>query len=618
MNIQMNSISSTGLYPKGVMLRNGILHICLEAEGDNSVLNIFDVNKNPVKSIEFKELNRLGRLYFGDFTVGKTKTLLYTISKDDKRLNDLYMRDYEGDCEFGFPVEAEKVFYKVKDDTYEWEQDTCPNISYSDSIFYLMHVRGFTMHSSSKVKGKGTFRGVAEKADYLKDLGVTGIEMMPVCSLKATDLKPSTYGVAPSKTAKKLNYWGYQECFYYCLNKNLSYSKDSSKEFKDMVKELHSKGLEVILQFYFPNEVKRIEIIDILTFWKQEYHVDGFHLKGDNIPKIMIAEDSALKDCKIIYDFLDDYELGDLIKENRFASYTEDYMYDMRRFLKGDEGLTEICLRYMRGGQNKAANIRYFTNYSGFTLKDLVSYERKHNEDNGENNLDGNDYNLSWNCGAEGETRKTAITNLRTQQIKNALTLLFTTNAAPLIYMGDEFGNSQKGNNNPYCQDNEITRLNWNDSKKNQAIYDFAKKIISIRREYKCLHPNDGYRMMDTISCGYPDLSYHGEEAWKPDLYSYNRHVGLLYCRDYEGKKNSYLYLAINMHWEEHSFALPNMPKGLKWKEVISTGENRGAEVMLNNFEEESKITLVPRSILILETEGNVEVNSADKKRKKK
>ena len=610
---EVKRIDSKYVYPKGVTLKDGILHVCLEKKGSTFGIVLFDKSKAELFRFDMSSANRIGRLYYADFDLGKTKKVLYRIFSDDKFISDPYMKDYEGDNKFGFPVDEEKAYFIAEDSSYDWENDKNPQIAFNESYMYLMHVRGFTKHASSKVNGKGCFSGVAEKADYLKDLGINCIEMMPVTELKKSEKKV----IDPTGNNLKINYWGFAEGFYYCPNKSMSKSKDSVKEFKDMVKTLHKAGIEVILQFYFPDEVKRGEILDILVYWHNHFHVDGFHLKGDNLSKKSFDEAPELKDCKLIYDYIDSSEIDASDEFKRIASYQDDYMYDMRRFLKGDEGVTDIALRLMRENPSEKGVIRFFTNYYGFTLRDLVSFDRKHNEDNGENNMDGADFNLSWNCGAEGVSRKKAINDLRLKQSMNAVTLLAFTQGTPLIFMGDEFGNSQRGNNNPYCQDNSVTWLNWDNLSSNRALFDFVKTMFAYRRAHAILHPVKAHRLMDYISCAYPDLSYHGEEAWKPDLYNYNRHVGLLFAGAYAGEEDKFIYLAVNMHWEKHDFALPNLPEGLSWKKIIDTKDAFKSEEEIP-VGDEGRISMAPRSIAVLESEVSPKgVKKVTNKRKK-
>lgn len=261
------------------------------------------------------------------------------------------------------------------------------------------------------------------------------------------------------------------------------------------------------------------------------------------------------------------------------------------------------------------------SNYFGLTLKDMVCYDRKHNEANGEDNRDGNDFNGSWNCGEEGPSKRKKVQALRSKQIRNAITILLMSQSTPLIFMGDEFGNSQRGNNNPYCQDNSVTWLDWNDLKKNESIYAFWQKMIAFRREHPILHPAKQSRIMDYLSCGYPDLSFHGENAWRPRTESYNRHIGIMYCGKYahnlNGEEDAFLYFAMNMYWEKRSLAMPKLPAGMKWKLVLSTDDmpvmsgdgnavSAREDIVLTGETEnaqeevkESKIQIPPRSCMI-------------------
>ncbi|MFR6334367.1 MAG: hypothetical protein ACLUOI_40045 [Eisenbergiella sp.] len=226
--------------------------------------------------------------------------------------------------------------------------------------------------------------------------------------------------------------------------------------------------------------------------------------------------------------------------------------------------------------------INYITNYSGFTLADLVSFDRKHNEANGEENRDGETYNVSWNCGAEGKTRKKSILELRLKQMKNAMLLLLTAQGTPMIVSGDEFGFSHGGNNNPYCQDNAVSWLNWKLMETNREFFSFVKEAVAFRKKHPVLHRPDELTMMDYIACGYPDLSLHGEEAWKLNADGLSRQAGLMYCGCYAkvDKKNNdnFIYIAYNMHWEEHDFALPALPPDLKWAKVLDTVSDRQEE----------------------------------------
>ena len=409
--------------------------------------------------------------------------------------------------------------------------------------------------------------------------------------------------MAYQDTEPVLNYWGYKEGYYYSPKSAYAAGANAVTSFKTMVKELHKAGIEVIMQFYFPNEVSKSLIVDALRFWVCEYHVDGFHLKGERVPNDMLAADSLLKETKLIYY---GFPTGE-VYGNKAPSYknlaecNDGYMYDMRKFLKSDERMMGSVLHHMKVNPKEQAVVHYITESNGFTLHDLVSYDRKHNEDNGENNLDGNPYNASWNCGAEGKTKKKPILELRLKQMKNAFLLNLFSQSTPMILAGDEFANSQKGNNNAYCQDNAISWLTWGDVDKNKELHTFVKDIIAFRKEHALLHKSKEYTMLDEAICGYPDLSYHSEEPWKCSYDDLTRHFGMMYCGDYsddETEKGTFIYLAVNMHWIPHEFGLPKMPDGVKWQLVYDTDSK---ECRKNKtLKKQNTFTVNERSIQVL------------------
>ena len=228
-----------------------------------------------------------------------------------------------------------------------------------------------------------------------------------------------------------------------------------------------------------------------------------------------------------------------------------------------------------------------------------MSYDRKHNEANGENNQDGTDYNYSWNCGAEGPTRKKQVMQLRKKQMKNALSFLMTAQATPLLLAGDEFCNTQQGNNNAYCQDNEITWLEWSGLRKNQDVFTFTKELIAFRKEHPILHTENMLTMMDKYGYGYPDLSYHGEEAWRVGMENYNRHIAMLYYSRLTGKaqQDDFVYLAYNMHWESKELALPALPKDYQWECVFDTSGEESDKLLEYG---KPLMQVAPRSVKIL------------------
>ena len=283
-------------------------------------------------------------------------------------------------------------------------------------------------------------------------------------------------------------------------------------------------------------------------------------------------------------------------------------MMDMRSRLKGDEDQLNRLAYHIRRNPEQVGVINYMANTNGFTMMDMVSYDTKHNEANGEDNRDGTDYNQSWNCGVEGPCRKKRIMQMRRKQIRNALLMLFLSQGTPLLMMGDEFGRTKKGNNNSYCQDNDISWLNWTLLKSNSSIHEFVKHVIQFRKEHSVFHMDKEPALMDYRSVGLPDVSYHGLKTWCPMFDRFCRQLGILYCGKYgrkpDGREDDYFYVAFNMHWEPHEFALPNLPKDYKWHTAFNTDEDqvngmydRGSEPVLEN---QKSMMIMARTIVVL------------------
>ncbi|HOO29165.1 MAG TPA: hypothetical protein PLU43_11935, partial [Lachnospiraceae bacterium] len=274
-------------------------------------------------------------------------------------------------------------------------------------------------------------------------------------------------------------------------------------------------------------------------------------------------------------------------------------------FLKSDEDMLQAFLYRQRRNPQDVHVINYLTAYEGFTLNDLVSYDYKHNEENGEENRDGNNYNYSWNCGAEGSTRRKAVGKLRMRQMKNAFAMLLLSQGTPMLLSGDEFCNTQYGNNNAYCQDNKVTWLNWKQTKQSQELYEYVKELIALRKSHPILHMEEELRIMDYAACGYPDLSYHAEAAWYPKMENHIRHIGMMLCGMYARidrlTKDSFFFIAYNMHWESHKFGLPKLPKEMNWHYCLDTTDTLNRETVIKNLEsKQDEITVPERSVLVL------------------
>ena len=581
-------------YPLGVHAEGDTIRFSFVSRKKDCGVLIYDRKTGKrMHKLAFTEQERIGNMHCKYISDLAPEQIAYQFYEEDEIVPDPYARGFAVKMPYGRERRTQDLKAVLPADQFDWERDSCPRIPYADCLCYCAHVRGFTRHSSSGVVHRGTFAGMQEKLDYLKKTGITTVELQPVYEFTEIPTKEErkrmlgaanpAYAASESDldmlAPKKCNYWGYKQGYYYAPKAAYAAGEDAGTEFKELVRAFHRNGMEIILQFYFPETVRKTDIMDILRYWILEYHVDGFHLMGNELPMDMIAAEEMFADTKLwYYSFNTDrlYAPEEVPAFRNLAFYNDEYLYAMRKYLKGDDGMLDTVITQMRKIPLKAGRIHYMSNYFGFTLMDMVCYEWKHNEDNGEDNRDGNDYNCSWNCGEEGPSRRKKVQNLRKKQIKNAIALLMLTQSTPLIFMGDEFGNSQKGNNNPYCQDNAITWLNWNDLQRHADIYAFWLEMVQLRKNHPVLHPERECRIMDYLSCGYPDLSYHGESAWRLRTDSYNRHVGIMFCGKYATNKkteDAFIYLALNMYWEPRSLAMPKLPQGMHWQLIKCTEE---------------------------------------------
>lgn len=558
-----------------------------------------------LERIPFPQDHRIGRIYSMTVKGYSPDRISYLFYEGEQMKADPYAYAFEKSKKYGEKKKTEDLRALIPEEEYDWGDDKNPMIPYEDAIIYGLHMRGFTAHASSKVTGKGTFYGLKQKIPYLKELGVTTLELQPIyefVELEEEKRDENSHVTYP----ERLNYWGYKRGFYFAPKASYCYGDDPVEECREMIRCLHENNMEAVLQFYFPSEVLADEIIRALHYWVLAYHVDGFHLMGDRLPITSIARDPLLADTKIwYYDFDTAAIYGEHAKAcetKNLAVFRDDYCYQMRRFLKGDDNVLPGALTQMRQIPMYTGKINFFSNYDGFTLMDMVSYDRKHNEENGEDNRDGKDVNLSWNCGEEGKTRKKKVVSLRIRQIENALCMLFFSAGTPFVFMGDEFGRSQNGNNNPYCQDNETTWMNWRDAERNPELLSFFRMLSKLRREHGVLRRKSEARIMDSLSCGYPDLSYHGKYAWRLETDGFLRCAGIMYCGYYgtgkDGGEDDFLYLGINMYWEPQNLALPRLPQGRKWKLLVQTDEEQEKESD-ESVSENLTITVAPRSVRI-------------------
>ncbi len=593
--------------------------ICFKtvAEGaDICTLLLFGKGKNePEKSVHMTRLGNSAVFYAEVLAEDIKDCETYLFESENGRVSDTYARSVSGKVSFG-ELEGEvrpKLPEQRKGKEMSGNGFTCP--AFSELVLYKLHVRGFTKHSSSGVKKKGTFAGLAEKIPYLKELGINAVLLMPVyefdecmevskghggLSAKQLAQYEARYGTEfvkvqqsyvngkEEQSVDRVNYWGYTTNNFYFAPK-ASYAADKTRadeELRKTVDALHEAGIAVFYEFFFGADVKKSLITDCLRYWTYAYGADGFRLIGENGTLPLLLEDPYLAGVKFL---VSDYDSNAMTFEEDFrgrrvAVYNDGFRNVMRRFIKGDENMVGEFVGRLCGERKEYAQIQYIADQNGFSLYDLYAYDRKHNEENGEDNKDGEDYNHSWNCGIEGETTKKKINALRGRLRKNALATVLLSQSVPLIFAGDEFGHTKQGNNNAYCQDNEISWLNWRLNKEKKDLLTFVKDIIALRKEQDNLSGGRILKGSDWKNIGMPDVSYHGVQLWQPDYAPYSRTISVLLSGAYGERKQADLYLLFNMHWEELLFALPTELRAGKlvntWEMTIDTsGESALVEV---------------------------------------
>lgn len=532
---------------------------------------------------------------------------------------------------------------------YNWEDDKPLQRPINESIIYEVHVGGFTRNKNSGSKNPGTFKGIIDKIPYLKELGINTVELLPVFEFDSKEILK----IVDGKTL--MNYWGYSTLSFfaphpaYCINPHIG---EHLNEFRDMVKELHKAGIEVILdvvfnhtnegnhegptinfkgidnniyyflskdnpEYYFDysgcgntinanHPVVEKFITDCLRFWVDEMHVDGFRFDEGSI--LSRGEDGAplkhppllwglelseiFADTKLIAEAWDAaglYQIGSF-PGYRWSEWNGKYRDAIRRFVKGDKGIIgEVASRisgsadiYQHSRHTPLNSINFIACHDGMTIADLVSYNSKNNFANGENNNDGIDENLSWNSGAEGETDNPDIIKLRNRRIKNFAAILFTSIGVPMILSGDEAGKSQFGNNNVYCQDNEISWFDWELPKKNNELFNFFKGMIKFRKSNSFLNRTSFFNG-DVNSRGLKDIEWHGCKLYEPGWNDPESNV-LAYTMGAFDAKEPDIHVMINSNFTPLSFDIPALPAGRKWYRLVDTSLPGGDDIVNPNF----------------------------------
>lgn len=574
---------------------------------DCSLLLYEKGSRETTAELPFTEEMRFGDIYAMQISGLHGKEYEYNYQIDGQVVQDPYAVRIHGREVWGVrPEGPHGVRGAFWTDRFSWQGDRPLMLAYEECVLYVTHVRGFTRDPSSKVRHPGTFAGVREKIPYLKSLGINQLELMPVYEFAEYREQRTSKKHKPVNRlgGERINYWGYGDGCFFAPKASYSASGDPVRELKELVRELHKNGMELILEFCFPERTSPYLIRDCICYWAAEYHIDGVHVNRQAVPLEDLALDPRLSGIKVLSEgfpleriYESDYEPA----YRRLAEYNDGFLQKARCFLRGDGDMLGQTAWAMRRNPAQQAAVNYIAYHNGFTLLDAVSYDIRHNEANGEENRDGAGCEYSCNYGAEGPSASRNLGKLRRRQIRNAFLLVLLSQGVPAIYGGDEMGNSQQGNNNAWCQDNEISWVQWSHKKADRDLREFVKEAIRFRKESPAFGRRREYVMKDYLSKGMPDLSYHGEKAWYGSFESSSRQMGILYAGCYTG--GSTCYVVYNMHTVSHELALPTLPKGEHWHVAADTGREpnafyeKGKELLL----EDQKMIKVPaRTIMIL------------------
>jgi isoamylase len=549
---------------------------------------------------------------------------------------------------------------------YDWEGDKPLGRPMEDSILYEVHVAGFTKSPSSGVTHPGTFLGLVEKIPYLQELGVTAVELMPVCDFDEV-------GALREVNGKPLvNYWGYSTVGFFAPQSSYCVSSESGghlNEFRDMVKALHRAGIEVILDVVFNHteegnhegpvfSFKGIDnrvyyylsprdrqqyldytgcgntfncnhpigqklIVESLRYFVREGHVDGFRFDEGSVlardesgapmehPPVVwqIELDDELAGAKVIAEAWDAaglYQIG-RFPGDRWAEWNGRFRDDVRRFVRGDGGMVgAVATRiggssdlYQAHGEEPINSVNFVTCHDGFTMNDLVSYNSKHNEANGEGNRDGSNANWSWNHGVEGVADDPAVDALRTRQVKNFATVLLLSRGVPMILAGDEVRRTQRGNNNAYCQDNELSWFDWSLVEERAGLLRFWKRLIDFRKRHAALRRNRFYGTA-VNERGLTEIAWHGRRLNAPGWDDPECRTLAFTIAGFNGDAD--LHVMMNMYWEDLEFDAPQLG-GRYWYLAIDTAQASPHDIAEPGEEVQyfsDKYTVGARSVAVL------------------
>ncbi|MCR4831777.1 MAG: hypothetical protein K5883_10040 [Pseudobutyrivibrio sp.] len=587
-----------------------VFTVAIKPSTDKASIILFDKkSKKLLSEIEFTEEYAIGRTYsiqVSDIDIDNT---CYLIKEDNVSYIDPYATAIVGRDEWGDVKEREtkkfRVYSGISHIEKNWK-DTPITIEPSDMIMYKVHMRGFTAGMGLSPSKIGNYKGLLSKLSYIKSLGVTSVEIMPVYDFEELFLEKKMNISPKGKISEvveytgKNNYWGFGTAEYFAPKASFFGGAYSAADgLRDMVSTLHKNGLEIIMEMAFSADTSDEIMLDCLKYYVKYFHIDGFHIVGCNAPIERIAKEPYLSSTKIFYEYIPEEILCSEKGKKHLFVYNDSFMNVTRQIENHMNGSMVQFANHMRRQNGAYGFVNFMANVNGFSLWDSYSYGEKHNLDNGEDNRDGTNNNYSFNYGIEGKTNNRAINANRFREMRNAFTALMLAQSVPLFVAADEAACTHLGNNNPYCQDNKVGYTVFSKTKSKDSLTKFVKQLAEFRKNHKCFRIETPFLMNDYRHLGLPDMSFHGTEPWMMSIGEEQKALGVLYNGAYV-KENEEVFVCYNFHYDSVDMALPLLSPGKRWRLCFNTADYVDEDFSPKPIHDQQSIKVPGNSISVL------------------
>ena len=587
-----------------------VFTVAIKPGTEKAWILLFDKKtKKSISEIELTEDFAIGNVYSVELSDINVDDICYLIKEDDSAYIDPYAtaivgRDKWADIH-GRESKKFHVYSGISHIEKDWK-DTTVSIEPCDMILYKLHMRGFTAGMGLSTGKVGNYEGLLSKLSYIKALGVTSVEMMPLYDFEELNLEKrmsiSPKGKVSESTeyTGKTNYWGFGLADYFAPKAAyFGGADDASDGMRKMIATLHKNGIEVIMEMAFSADTTDEIILDCLKYYVKYFHIDGFHIVGCGAPIERIAKEPYLSSTKIFYEYIPEEILCDEKGKKHLFIYNDSFMNVTRQLENHMNGSMVQFANHMRRQNAAYGFVNYMANVNGFSLWDSYSYGEKHNFDNGEDNRDGTNNNFSFNYGIEGKTTNRTINANRFREMRNAFTALMLSQSVPLFVAADEAAATHLGNNNPYCQDNKMGYTVFSKTKGKEALTTFVKQLVKFRKDHKCFRIETPFLMNDYRHLGLPDMSFHSTEPWMMSIGEEQKALGVLYNGAYV-KENEEVFVCYNFHYDSVDMALPLLSPGKRWRLCFNTAEYDGEDFSPKPIHDQQSIKVPGNSISVL------------------